>query len=104
MGYLPKKYEEEYILYNETVTKCLEKYNTVWYDLFGNHDADAIYGRNDPRNYANKIMLPCKHSACSNCIRKHMEKHNECFFCKLKIEELKHRSELGMDDESATTN
>ena len=55
-------------------------------------------------NYANKIMLPCKHSACESCIQRHMELSDECFFCKGKIDELKDRSELGMENDSATTN
>ncbi|BFU19289.1 SPRY domain containing protein [Entamoeba histolytica HM-1:IMSS-B] len=55
-------------------------------------------------NPADTIMLPCKHSACRSCIERHMEHHNECFFCKTKIEGLKKRSEMGMENESATKN
>ncbi|KAL7712996.1 SPRY domain containing protein [Entamoeba marina] len=55
-------------------------------------------------NLADTIMLPCKHSACRVCINRHMETHNDCFFCKAKIEELKDREEMGMQEEAATTN
>ncbi|ELP83853.1 hypothetical protein EIN_198060 [Entamoeba invadens IP1] len=55
-------------------------------------------------NNADTIMLPCKHSMCATCIERYMENHNECPFCKAKIEGLKKRSEMGMDGESSTKN
>ena len=53
---VPVKNREEFIMYNETVTKCLELYQTRWYDMRGNHDADGSYGYNDTRNYINEIL------------------------------------------------
>ena len=50
-------------------------------------------------NLADTMMLPCNHIACSNCIRKAMEKHKQCFFCTAKIEQLKQIDTDDLDEE-----
>ena len=55
-SYLPFKLEEEYKMYDEIVTECLQQYNTTWYDVRGNHDGDGLYGLDDPRNYAKEYF------------------------------------------------
>lgn len=52
----PAHFREEYEYYNTSVTECLKKYPTVWYDIRGNHDADGVYGRKDARNYAFSVL------------------------------------------------
>ena len=54
--HIPIKKQEESIIYNLTVSNCLEKYQTIWYDIRGNHESSGIYGINDKLNYEYSIL------------------------------------------------
>ncbi|KAL7713690.1 Calcineurin-like phosphoesterase domain-containing protein [Entamoeba marina] len=56
VGFTSTKYLDEYSIYNDTVTNCLKKYDTKWFDIKGNHDVDGVYGRENPKNYADKVL------------------------------------------------